>query len=169
MAEDVENGQRACAACEFVTGTEPPGGTVLGTAMWVVQHSVGPLGLGTLAVVPVRHVVHVADLTESESLELGPLLRRVSAAVTAVMNPEQVYVCLWSHLNAVPGHIHFVVQPVLGEDLARYGVYGPVLQIALSDAGVVPDEAAVEAVCDRLRTELAANGEPQQKPDGAVP
>ena len=65
--------------------------------------------------------------------------------------------------------LHFVVQPVLGEDLARYGVYGPVLQIALSDAGVVPDEAAVEAVCDRLRTELAANGQPQQKPDGAVP
>lgn len=155
MAQDIGSGRTSCLACRFVTGTEPlAGGTLLRTAAWVVQHSIGPLGLGTLAVTPIRHVVHVADLTESESLELGPLLRRVSAAVTATMNPEQVYVCLWSHMNAVPGHIHFVVQPVLGDDLVRYDAYGPVLQIAMSDAGVVPGEAAVEAVCARLRAAL---------------
>ncbi|MFL6056322.1 MAG: hypothetical protein ACJ72W_25995, partial [Actinoallomurus sp.] len=73
---------------------------------------VGPLGVGTLMVKPLRHVVHVAHLDEAESAALGPLLRRTAAVVTEVVRPEQVYVCLWSHAGGVPGHIHFIVQPV---------------------------------------------------------
>ncbi len=149
-----------CVACGFIEGEPPVGGTLLSTESWVVQHSVGPLGLGTTAVMPIRHVVHVADLTETEAGELGPVLQRVSAAVTAVLNPEQVYVCLWSHAGAVPGHLHFVVQPVLKDDLARYDAYGPVLQMAMFDSGVVPDEAAVRAVCVRLRAALASDAQP---------
>jgi diadenosine tetraphosphate (Ap4A) HIT family hydrolase len=142
-------------ACRLVAGTEfLPGGTVHRTSLWVVEHCVGPLGLGTLIVKPVRHVLHVADLTPEESAELGPLLRRVSRAVTTVMRPEQVYVCLWSHAGAVPGHIHFVVQPALKADLERYGVHGPALQMAMFDAGAVPDGEAVADVCRRMRVEL---------------
>lgn len=149
----------ACMACRCVHGDEPlPGGTLLRTANWVVQHSKGPLGLGTLAVMPIRHVLHVSDLTVSESAELGPLLQRTSAAVTAAMNPEQVYVCLWSHADAVPGHLHFVVQPACRSDMTRYNAYGPVLQLAMFEADRVPSEAAVEEVCARLRTDLGASG-----------
>ncbi|RAJ73789.1 MULTISPECIES: hypothetical protein [unclassified Streptomyces] len=145
-----------CAACRFIEGVEPvPGGTLLRTAQWVVQHSKGPLGLGTLAVMPVRHVVHAAGLTADESAELGPLLQRTSAAVHATMNPEQVYVCLWSHADAVPGHLHFVVQPACRDDMTEHDAYGPVLQLAMSQANRVPSAAAVEEVCARLRTELS--------------
>ncbi|WP_338146116.1 hypothetical protein [Streptomyces scabichelini] len=145
----------ACLACRLAAGTEPlPGGTIHRTGLWVVEHCVGPLALGTLVVKPLRHVLHVAALTPDESAELGPLLRRVSAAVTAVMRPEQVYVCLWSHAGAVPGHIHFVVQPALRDDIERYGVHGPALQTAMFDAGAVPDEEAVAHVCERMRAEL---------------
>ncbi|MFE6805890.1 hypothetical protein ACFVEN_30130 [Streptomyces sp. NPDC057681] len=107
---------------------------------------------------PIRHVLHVSDLTDGESAELGPLLRRTSAAVTAAMNPEQVYVCLWSHADAVPGHLHFVVQPACRSDMTRYNAYGPVLQLAMSEAARVPSEAAVEEVCTRLWAELDASG-----------
>lgn len=149
----------ACMACRFIHGDEPlPGGTLLRTAKWVVQHSKGPLGMGTLAVMPVRHVLHVSELTGSESAELGPLLQRTSAAVTAVMNPEQVYVCLWSHADAVPGHLHFVVQPACRSDMTRHNAYGPVLQLAMFEADRIPSEAAVEEVCTRLRAELGASG-----------
>jgi diadenosine tetraphosphate (Ap4A) HIT family hydrolase len=48
---------------------------------WLVEHCVGPLGLGTLIVKPERHVTAVADLTDEESAELGPLLRRASQVV----------------------------------------------------------------------------------------
>ncbi|MFC8197459.1 HIT family protein [Streptomyces sp. NPDC057298] len=135
-----------------------PGGTVLRTPLWVVEHCVGPLPLGTLVVKPLRHVLHVADLTPDESAELGPLLRRVTTAVTAVTCPEQVYVCLWSHAGAVPGHIHFVVQPALTADLERYGAYGPALQTAMFAGGAVPDVAAVAGMCERLRAEPAVSG-----------
>jgi diadenosine tetraphosphate (Ap4A) HIT family hydrolase len=145
-----------CLACRLIAGTELlPGGTILRTATWVVEHCVGPLGLGTLVVKPLRHVTHVADMTAKESQELGPLLKRVSAAVTSTMNPEQVYICLWSHADGLPGHIHFVVQPACKEDLTRHNAYGPALQMAMFDAGLLPDEAAVNDVCARLRTVLA--------------
>lgn len=122
---------------------------------WVVEHCVGPLGVGTLVVKPVRHVLHIAELTPDEAAELGPLLARVSAAVTAVMEPEQVYVCLWSHAGAVPGHIHFVVQPALAPDMAEHDAYGPALQMAMFNRGLLPDKAEVETVCDRLRAVLS--------------
>jgi diadenosine tetraphosphate (Ap4A) HIT family hydrolase len=94
-----------CLTCD----TTGPGGVIAETEHWLVDHTIGALGLGTLIVKPKRHVVHVADLTAPEAEELGPLLRRVSAAVTRLTTPEQVYVSLWSHADAGPGHIHFVV------------------------------------------------------------
>ncbi|MFL4902042.1 hypothetical protein ACJ6WF_02395 [Streptomyces sp. MMS24-I2-30] len=150
MGGDVDRG--GCLACDLMAGRAPlPGGSVLRTRFWAVEHCVGPLGLGTVVVKPVRHVVHVAELTTRESAELGPLLQRVSAAVTEVTAPEQVYVCLWSHAGGVPGHIHFVVQPVGREHLARFEAFGPALQTAMGAAGCFPEAAEVERICDRLR------------------
>lgn len=154
MAEDsvVSSG---CLACDLIVGSAPlPGGSVLRTEYWVVEHCVGPLGLGTVVVKPARHVVHVAELMPQESGELGPLLQRVSAAVTEVMAPEQVYVCLWSHAGGVPGHIHFVVQPVGEADMRRFDAFGPALQVAMGEAGCFPDASEVELVCERLREAL---------------
>ncbi|MFC7985803.1 HIT family protein [Streptomyces sp. NPDC057336] len=148
-----------CLACDLMTGRAPlPGGTVLRTGAWAVEHCVGPFGAGTLVVKPVRHVVHVAGLTAEESGELGPLLQKVSAAVTEVMTPEQVYVCLWSHAEGVPGHIHFVVQPVGAADMTRFDAFGPALQVAMGRAGSFPDPPEVERVCDRLREVLGSTG-----------
>ncbi|MFD7709906.1 HIT family protein [Streptomyces sp. NPDC059785] len=154
-----------CMACDLMSGRAPlPGGTVLSTGSWVVEHCVGPLGLGTVVVKPARHVLHVADLTARETGELGPLLQRVSAAVTEVTEPEQVYVCLWSHAGGVPGHLHFVVQPVRAADRARFDAFGPALQVAMGRAGNVPETAETERVCDRLREVLGAPG-PVPDPD----
>jgi diadenosine tetraphosphate (Ap4A) HIT family hydrolase len=133
-----------CMACDLITGSAPlPGGTILRTANWTVEHCVGPLGLGTLIVKPLRHVVHVADLTTVESSEMGPLLTRVSRAV-----------CLWSHAGAVPGHVHFVIQPATSEAMSEHGAYGPALQMAMFDKGRFPDEPRIAELCDRLRAEL---------------
>ena len=35
------------------------------------EHCVGPLGVGSLIVKPVRHVLHVADLDDAEVVEMG--------------------------------------------------------------------------------------------------
>jgi diadenosine tetraphosphate (Ap4A) HIT family hydrolase len=149
----VRDDHPGCLSCDLMTGRRPcPGGRIDETPHWMVTHCVGPLGVGTLIVKPKRHVLHVADLDEAEAAELGPLLRRTAAAVAEVFDPAQVYVCLWSHADNVPGHIHWVVQPVeASDDPSRRG---PQLQAAMFAAGELPDPAAVEDAADTLRAIL---------------
>ncbi|MER7009909.1 hypothetical protein ABT324_00575 [Saccharopolyspora sp. NPDC000359] len=150
-------GQSGCLACDLTSGAAHlPGGRVHETRSWVVEHCIGPLGIGTLVVKPFRHVLHIADLSAGESAELGPLLQRVTAAVDEVMRPEQVYACLWSHSGGVPGHIHFVVQPATRELMDHFSTYGPALQVAMFAEGELPGEAAVAATCDPYRAVLGA-------------
>jgi hemoglobin len=145
-----------CLACDLTSGrTRLPGGMIDETQHWRVEHCVGPLGVGTLLVKPLRHVESVADLSANESTELGPLLTRVADAVDQLCRPEQVYVCLWSHAGRARGHVHFVVQPATtGEIDAHGGAYGPALQAAMFAAGRLPEEAAVEDFAASARTLL---------------
>ena len=146
-----------CIACDLTAGREPlAGGAIADSGSWRVEHTVGPLGVGTLIVKPVRHVLHVAELTPAEGAELGPLLRTATSLVTDLLQPEQVYVCLWSHAGGVPGHIHFVVQPVSRELMDRYSgpPYGPMLQVAMFEAGEPLPADEVEAFCESARAWL---------------
>ena len=80
-----------CLACDLACGAVPlPGGLILQTPGWRVEHCVGPLGVGTLVVKPKRHVLRVADLTEREAAEMGPLLVSVAAAVDELTGASQV-------------------------------------------------------------------------------
>ena len=143
-------------ACALASGALPlPGGRIHETEHWLVEHCVGPLGVGTLIVKPRRHIVHVADLVAGEAAELGPLLQRASAVVTELCSPEQVYVCLWSHAGAVPVHIHFVVQPATRADMDAYGDHGPGLQLAMFNGAPLPDPAAVDTFSDGARRAFA--------------
>jgi diadenosine tetraphosphate (Ap4A) HIT family hydrolase len=144
-----------CLACDLSEGRRAlPGGTIDQTDRWLVEHTIGPLGVGTLIVKPKRHVVHVADLTDEEAIELGPLLRRAAALVTKLVGPEQVYVTLWSHADAEPGHIHWVVQPVTRAQMNELEDHGPHLQVKMFERDEVPDAAAVERFADAARIEV---------------
>jgi diadenosine tetraphosphate (Ap4A) HIT family hydrolase len=92
-----------------------PGGLIHRTRFWLVEHCIGPLGLGTPIVKPERHVTSVADLSEEEALELGPLLRRASMVAKQLVGANQVYNCPWSHAGGAPVHIHYVVRPVTAD------------------------------------------------------
>ena len=141
-----------CAACESIRAESAPGGCIHETERWFVDHCIGPLGVGTLIVKPKRHVTHVADLNDAEAAELGPLLQRAAAVVTTLEEPEQVYVTLWSHLNAVPGHIHFVVQPVTSQRMDDHGGrHGVRLQVEMFDRKVYPDPVAAAEFAARAR------------------
>ena len=67
------------------------------------------------------------------------------------MQPEQVYVGLWSHAGRVRVHIHFVVQPATTEAIDAVGSHGPGLAAGMFERGELPDPAAVEAISDRAR------------------
>jgi diadenosine tetraphosphate (Ap4A) HIT family hydrolase len=141
-----------CLACDLAEGRLPlPGGLIYETANWFVEHTVGPLGVGTLILKPRRHVTRVSELTDDEAHELGRLLRRCAAVVDELIKPEQVYTCLWSHAGGTPVHIHYVVQPATRELMDRYGAYGPDLQVGMFHDDVQPPPADVEAFADRAR------------------
>lgn len=141
-----------CLACDLAAGRIPlPGGLIHGTPRWLVEHCIGPLEVGTLIVKPRRHVTRVSKLSGAESAELGLLLVRAAAVVDALAEPEQVYVCLWSHAGGVPVHIHWVVQPVTRALMDRYGVLGPALQRSMFDERREPPLAEVELFAERAR------------------
>ena len=156
MTQPLEN-VPGCLACDLVSGATPlPGGTIHRTDRWVVEHTVGPLSLGTVIVKPIRHVTHVADLEPTEIAQLGTLLHQTAAAVTELAKPEQVYVCLWSHADRQPWHIHFVVQPVDADAMRRFDSYGPALQVAMFRSGELPPAPEVEAFASRAAAWFAA-------------
>jgi diadenosine tetraphosphate (Ap4A) HIT family hydrolase len=141
-----------CLACDLAAGREQlPGGLIYRTDSWLVEHCVGPLGLGTLIVKPERHVTAVADLTAAEAAELGPLLQRASWVASRLVDAEQVYNCLWSHAGAVPGHLHYVIQPVTRQQMTQFQCHGPALQQAMFKDGPSPDASKVASVADEAR------------------
>jgi len=128
------------------------------TERWVINHCLGPLGIGTLVAAPKRHVVRVADLNDEETSELGPLLKRTASIVTELTTPEQVYVCVWSHGGNEAKHLHWIIQPVTTETVQRYGgLHSEALQAAMVVADEYPDATAVEEFCDQARRALEAS------------
>jgi len=148
-------GVEGCLACDLADGRTPlPGGVIHETGHWLVEHCVGPLGVGTLIVKPKRHVVHIWELANDEARELGPLLTETAAVAAELTTPDQVYVCQWSHKGGVPVHIHFVVQPMTRELRDRHGG-GAHVQAAMFDANEPPPAADVEAFAERARAAFA--------------
>jgi diadenosine tetraphosphate (Ap4A) HIT family hydrolase len=145
-----------CMACELTNGTRVlPGGLIHRTRFWLVEHCIGPLGLGTLVVKPERHVTSVADLSTDEAVELGPLLRRASIVANQLVEADQVYNCLWSHAGGKPVHIHYVVQPITKRQMADFGVFGPNLQVAMFSTNEPPAAADVERIATLARRRFA--------------
>jgi len=149
--------QERCIACDLASGTERlVGGTIHRSQHWTVEHCIGPLGVGTLIVKPLRHVVRFAELTWDEAAELGPLLHTVTRALGEELGPDQTYITQWSHAGFVPGHIHLVVQPAWDANRKRFERPGPFTQVAMFEANVPLDETEVIAFCDRMRARLGA-------------
>jgi diadenosine tetraphosphate (Ap4A) HIT family hydrolase len=150
-----------CLGCDLLGGRRPlPGGVIYETAHWVVNRVFGPLNLGTLVVGPRHHVVAVSDLADDAAQELGPLLRRCARLLEALCEPEQVYVCLWSHGESKERkHLHFVVQPVTSEVVSEYGgLRSEMLQATMMRTGTAPPVADVEAFCDKARDWFREHG-----------
>jgi diadenosine tetraphosphate (Ap4A) HIT family hydrolase len=145
-----------CVACELADRRRPlPGGLIFRTDHWLVEHCVGSLGVGTLIVKPKRHVTAVADLTFDAAAELGPLLHKASEIASRLVDAVQTYNCLWSHAGGLPGHIHYVVQPVTTAQMSEFEAHGAAFQVAILAREETPSEAEVERVAERARRAFA--------------
>lgn len=151
-SDPADSGAESCVACDLTSGRALlPGGVIARESGWVVEHCVGPLGVGTLIVKPERHVVHVADLTPEEAVSMGSLLHRAASVVTELTHPDQVYISLWSHAGRRPGHIHYVVQPVDHDTMRRHDAHGPKLQAAMFDLDDPPSASSIGEFATRAR------------------
>ena len=86
-----------------------PGGVIAENEEWVADHCVGPMGVGAVVVKTKAHRESLWEMTEAESASLGPLLKRVSAAIVEALGAERVYLAMWVDLE--PYHVHMVLQP----------------------------------------------------------
>jgi diadenosine tetraphosphate (Ap4A) HIT family hydrolase len=128
-----------------------PGGRIYSTQRWVVEHCTGPLGAGTLIVKPFRHCVGFWELADEETAQLAPLLHRVSATIQSILEPDQVYICLWSHAGWQPGHVHFVLQPSWNAQGQQHERPGPFLQAEMFDENRPVPRPEIEAFANRAR------------------
>jgi diadenosine tetraphosphate (Ap4A) HIT family hydrolase len=142
-----------CLACDLLSGAvELPGGIIWRSDAWVIEHCVGPLGIGTLILKTARHCTSLAELEPAEAFELGPLIRAATACVRDLSGADQVYCCLWSHAGWKPAHLHFVVQPASAAQANLSEKPGPFLQVEMFRARVNLDGAEVREFCGRART-----------------
>lgn len=106
-------GMDDCNACALVArrdaGEAPPWDRILRTDHWDLVHAFGTSLEGWLVLVTRQHRDAVADLTEAEAAELGPLLQRVSAALHDVVGCAKTYVV---QLAEQEGHRHVHVHIV---------------------------------------------------------
>ncbi len=101
----------SCYSCEHNALTDPPAWeSIARTNHWRVSHAIGTSLPGWLVVIPLRHVLALDELSEDESLELGPLLRNLTKALRAVVGCEKTYVMLLAEAEGF-GHVHFHVVP----------------------------------------------------------
>jgi diadenosine tetraphosphate (Ap4A) HIT family hydrolase len=123
------------------------------TPHWDVVHAFGVSLEGWLVLVVRRHITSVADLTDDEGAELGPLIKRVSAAVQEVVDCDKTYVVQFAeHRDHPHVHVHVIPRP---RDLPHEHQGPRVFALSgVSDDAAVP-EARMDEIAAQIRERLA--------------
>jgi diadenosine tetraphosphate (Ap4A) HIT family hydrolase len=142
-----------CVLCRRAAGlgaADP--GWLLRTGHWGVSMHPAMPAPGWIAAQTLRHTEGLAGLDDAEVTELGPLLARLSAAVTRVTDSERVYTY---SLGEGSPHTHMLLGPPQ-PDLRGAAFIAGLLR---RDASLA-DEAAALRVARELAGELAATNTP---------
>ena len=118
-----------CETCSLVArrdrGEAPAWDSILRTEHWDLAHAYGSALEGWLVLATRRHVAVVADLSDEEAAELGPLLQRASRALRAVIGCPKTYVAQFAE-DPLHQHVHVHVIPRHADqspDLKSYRIF----------------------------------------------
>lgn len=143
-----------CRSCELVArrdaGEAPLWDQIVRTPLWDVVHC-DPTSLeGWIVLGARRHVAVLADLDDGEAAALGPLVRDVSRALTAVVGCEKTYAVQFAE---APGHNHVHVHLIPRQPDLPAEHRGPNV---FRHLGVPREECVTESRMDDLATALRA-------------
>jgi len=104
----------ACRTCELIdrrdAGEAPAWDCILRSSQWDVVHAYGTSIEGWMVLVVRRHITAVAELTDEEARDMGPLIKRVSRALQDVVGCAKTYVAQFAEHPLHP-HVHVHVIP----------------------------------------------------------
>lgn len=104
----------ACRTCELVErrdrGEAPAWDQIHRTERWDVVHCYGTSVEGWLVLVCREHRTALADLTDPEAAELGPLIKSASLALRACLGAAKTYAVQFAEHPLHP-HVHVHVIP----------------------------------------------------------
>ena len=145
-----------CQSCEWMErrtrGEAPAWDCILRTDHWDIVHSNNTSLEGWLVLVLRRHVEAVADMSDDEARELGPLLRRVSSALHHVTGCVKTYVVQFAE-HPQHRHVHIHVIP-RHADLAD-DITGPrIFELLGVDATTAVTEDRMNAIAEGVRVAL---------------
>lgn len=144
-----------CLACKLIKNPQlVPGGRIAETKHWIVEHCVGPFGIGTLILKTKQHKVRFSECTQAEVREFAKLLKSVHLAMEEVFKPEHIYVSLWGEDTP---HVHFLVQPITQETKKKLKAHGPLLQAEMVETGEKPDPQQAAKAAERLKRWFSAS------------
>jgi len=121
---------------------------IIRTEHWDVVHSYNASIEGWLVLVARVHRDAIADLSEAEAAELGPLTRAASIALRDVTGCEKTYVAQFAE-NPDHRHVHFHVIAIAADNPAD--LRGPRV------FGALKAEPVPEAVRNQLALDLRAH------------
>jgi diadenosine tetraphosphate (Ap4A) HIT family hydrolase len=135
-----------CVLCRRARTLDHPD-LLLRGEQWLASRHPTMLAPGWIAVQTVRHTEGLSQLDSAEAAELGPLLSRLSAAITRVTGSERVYT--YSLGEGCP-HTHILLGP------PRRELRGAAFITALlrRDDSLADEKAAID-VAGELADELA--------------
>ena len=146
-----------CRTCELIDrrdrGEAPLWDQILRTPAWDLVHAFGTAVPGWLVLVVRRHITSVADLTDDEAAELGPLIRSASRALSDVVGCPKTYVVQFAESAEHPHvHVHIIPRPDnLAPEHRGPGVFS-LLGVAEDDAVPKPE---MDRIAEQVRTLLA--------------
>lgn len=137
-----------CYACRHNGMTVlPPRERVYDDGLWRVAHAFDTALPGWLVIVLRRHATSLADLTTEEAAALGPLIKRLSAALQQELQVPKAYLAFFAEGPQHP-HVHIHVIPRPEKELRGPGSFELLSR---------PDDEWVSEVHrDRLSQRLAA-------------
>lgn len=146
---------RKCLACRLNGNPSPvPGGRIAETKHWIVEHCVGPFGIGAVVIKTKAHIESFSECSDREIEEFARLLKITHRALEEVFETRKIYLSKWGEETP---HLHVILQPISKQIKGKYKSHGPALQAKMVETGEKPDPQQAAKAAERLKRWFSAS------------